>query len=511
MAHYFFEQMKKYNYGFLLLFSFLSYAQYPSNVEIVLKKAGKNRVQLERALQYADSSKDTLKVKAMQFLIANMDIHKSSDYYWENSSQEKVAYNELSYSDFENATKALDEIKIANPGLHAKAYVTRDIETITGDFLIQNLESAFKAWNSSVIENKSFEIFCEYILPYRICEEPLQNWRPVYEQKFNWINEQIPSKGFKTTLRSVRDNYDSWFINKWGEQRKEPLPKLSALQILFRKEGPCPDIADLGVFTMRAEGIAATINVIPFWATAMGGHFTNTFFDEKIKPVNYDYGSRIFDEKLVREPAKVLRITYSKQPQTLASFEPADNIPPGILKQQNYVDVTNEFWETIDVKCHLFDDKKNQPIVYATTFNGLAWRPFWWGKINNNETTFTSICKNTVILPQYYSGGKMVPAGVPVIVKDNGSIELIPDLNQKREVKIAESEKYLKFKMGITYKLFYWNNGWQLIGTQKVNNQVANMVFANVPGNALLLFIGSDSKKLERPFVFNNDGSRTWF
>lgn len=511
MIHYFFEKIHRILYCVVLLSSFGVHAQYPSDIEAVLKKAGANRNELEKALQYANNSKDSLKIKAMQFLVANMDIHVSSDYYWEDSSKQKVAFDELGYTDFESASIALESIKKANPGLLAKPLVTKDVETISGDFLIENLERAFKEWQSSGIRNRSFDIFCEYILPYRICEEPLQNWRPAYENKFSWINEQLASKDFKMVLRSVRDNYDSWFINKWGEQRKEPLPRLSALQLLLRKEGPCPDIADLGVFTMRAQGIAATVNVIPFWATSTGGHFTNTFFDAEAKPVNYDYGSRVFDEKLAREPAKVLRLTYSRQPGTLASFEAAEHIPAGILKQQNYLDVTKDYWVTRDVKCPLNNEKKDQQIVYATTFNGLAWRPFWWGKTHNNQTTFTSLCINTVVLPQYYAAGKMIPAGPPVIVREKEPVVLMPDLNHKSEVVIEEAEKYLKFKMGTAYKLFYWNNGWQLVGIQKVVRQVNQMTFANVPKNALLLFVSSDSKKLERPFVFNKDGSRSWF
>lgn len=495
----------------LFLIPFLVQAQYPAPVEAVLKKAGTNRTELEKALVYSGKTGDPLKVKAMQFLIANMDIHTSADYYWEGQSGEKINYNELDYPDFEQAKKALKTLKEKNPGLHAKPVIYQDIETIKGDFLIQNLEKAFTVWQASAMKKIPFADFCEYILPYRVSEEPLQNWRNAYTEKFNWITEQIPSKGFKPVLFSVKDNYNTWFVNTLGEQRKEPLPRLGALQLLSRREGPCPDIASLGVFVMRSQGIPAAVNVVPYWATATGGHFTNTFFDEKMQPYNCDYGAKDYEEDLKREPAKVLRLTYSKQPGTLASFEDKDNIPSAVLKQQNYIDVTKDYWATADVTCPLYDSAATSKIVYAATFNGLAWKPFWWGKAANGKTTFSSVCKGTVLIPQYYINKKLVYAGPPVAIGDKENKILLADLTRTREVVIQEADKYLKFKMGLTYKLYYWNNGWKLIDTRQTATQITSMRFAKVPKNALLLLLASDSKKLERPFMIDDQGARTWF
>lgn len=495
----------------ILLMPFLIQAQHPAPVETVLKKAGNNRVELEKAIEYCQKTGDSLKTKAIYFLIANMDIHSSSDYYWEDATGKKIAYNELDYPDFEQVKTAFDAIKEKNQGLKPKPIIYKDIETITGDYLIQNLEKAFEAWRSSAVKTTSFDDFCEYILPYRVSIEPIQNWRSAYAEKFKWITEQIVSKGFKSVLYYVKDDCDTWFTNTWGEQRKEPLPRLGGLQLLLRKQGPCPDIADLGVFIMRSQGIPAAVNVIPFWATSTGGHFMNTIFGDTMQAYNCDFGSKDFGENLKREPAKVLRLTYSKQSQTLASFEEPNNIPTGILQQQNYIDITKEYWETTDVKCPLYPSTTASKIVYATTFNGLSWRPFWWGKVEKEQTTFSSICKGTVIIPQYYSNGKLIPAGAPVIVGDKEPKVLLPDLTQTKDVVIAEADKYLRFKIGATYKLFYWNNGWKLVDSREVTVPTTAMLFTKVPKNVLLLFLSSDSKKLERPFIIDDEGNRNWF
>ena len=74
---------------FLLLFPLFLHAQYPTAVETILKKSGSNRPELEKALLYSTKTGDSLKIKAMQFLIVNMDIHSSSNYYWEDAAGKK--------------------------------------------------------------------------------------------------------------------------------------------------------------------------------------------------------------------------------------------------------------------------------------------------------------------------------------------------------------------------------------------------------------------------------------
>lgn len=52
---------------------------------------------------------------------------------------------------------------------------------MTADYLINNIDHAFKVWKHRPW-NKTlgFDDFCELILPYRIGNEPLSDWRPVY-------------------------------------------------------------------------------------------------------------------------------------------------------------------------------------------------------------------------------------------------------------------------------------------------------------------------------------------
>ena len=495
----------------LLLSSLQMQAQHPAAVLENLAKAKNNRAELEKAIAYCQKSNEPLKLKAIYFLIANMDIHSSSDYYWENKEGKKIAYNELDYPNFDQAAKAFETIKEQNPEIHPIPIVYSDLETIKGDYLIQNIDNAFAAWQNSIVKDVSFENFCEYILPYRVSVEPLQEWHKAYREKFNWITDKIKDVGFAPALPYVKDEANIWFKNSWGSGgRKEPLPRLGSMQLLLRKQGPCEDLADLGVFTMRSLGIPATVNSIPYWATATGGHLTNTFMDAQ-QAFPFDYGEKNAVGPLKREPAKVLRLTYSKQANTLAAKVNENLIPDGFLKKQNYIDVTPDYWPTTSINCLLQKPKTAQKIAYTATFNGLKWKTFWWGAITNNQVEFKDLCKKTVVLPQYYIDGKMIPAAAPILIGEKENRVLTPDYSQLQDVTISSYASYLLIKPEVTYKLFYWDNQWKLVSAQKATATTTAFVYEKVPKNALLLLVASDSKGLERPFVVDDKGERTWY
>lgn len=504
----------------LLLFFILCnacYAQqsgvYPNSVKAVLVKAGKNRAELEKVITYCRKTGDPLKVKAAYFLISNMDIHYSADYYWADANNKKVPYNELNYPDFKSAVQAFNQLKSQTPKIHPVPVIYQDITSIKADFLIENIENAFKVWRNGPARNTPFKDFCEYILPYRVSVEPLQNWRGIYQKKFHFITDFSKKINIQSSLSEVSSDYNSWFSSTWGKpQRKEPLPRLGALQLLSRKEGPCEDVADLEVFTFRSQGIPVSLNIVPFWATSSSMHFINSVFDEKMHPIPFDV-SRIpaFNNALQREPSKVIRITYSKQPGVLAQFEEAQHIPPGFMRDLNYIDITAQYWQTCTVEAQLFNTVGRNKFAYACVFNNLNWHATWWGKVAKNAVRFNNMSKGVVYLPAVYENGSIKPAGYPVAVGYHHSLILKPDNVNKTNILIKEQDKFLSFHPGYTYKLFYWDNAWKLIRKTTATFSTREMLMPNVPKNALLLLVSDHSNRNERPFIITDNNERQWF
>jgi Transglutaminase-like superfamily len=494
---------------FILLVSVI-FAQ--KNWQIEAQKAiGKsnNKAELEKILVHYGQKSDSLKLKAACFLIANMEAHNAYNYYWADSLEQKIEYDELAYSDFNASLDAFETLKKQKGKVHPIPTISNDLDNIKSEFLIENIDQAFSVWKPSQYD---FETFCEYILPYRIDIEPLQNWRTKYQQRFLQIIENQQRVLLNDKVKTLSDSLNKWFVCTYHiEERNEPLPRLGALQLLHRKKGGCEDEAALTALALRSAGIPATTDVVPFWATSTGGHTLNSTFDTQKKSLHFDVLSLDSIKDFVREPAKVLRMTFSKQENTLASQVSKSEIPAyGLLQSQTYIDVTHEYWETRDLPCKIYAQKAIGKVIYASVLNGGKWRPAWWAKSSKDSVVFTNMCKGAVFLPQIYENNKLIPVGYPIVSGYNKIVELKPETNL-HTISIKEQDKYLKFRPNKTYKLMFYDKGWQLLGEKTANESTKELIFQSVPKNALLILIPDYGQRKERPFVITDEGERLWW
>jgi hypothetical protein len=482
-------------------------AQYDPQVQHALLQTKTNRVELKKALDYFYQTGDPLKIKAINFLIANMPIHKSENYYWASNKGQRIDYNELQYSDFEHAVTAFDDLKKKAGPLHPVAYSYADIDSIHSPELIENIELAVAQYRlRGAAKTVSEDEFLEYILPYRSSIEPLQNWRKNYERQFSGL---FPlQEPVDKTVEQVKQSCNAHFSNRWGvEERNEPLPRLGALQILFRKKGLCEDMAGMVTFMARSQGVAAAVDYVPAWGTSSGRHFLNYLLPDSTRPIHFDAALK----KLEREPAKVLRTTYSVQKTALATRLDTAYIPKGFLRTKNYTDVTAEYWPVDDVVTPLFPIRQQPKVVYAAVLNNGGWVPVWYGEIKDGVATFKGMGKGVVYLPMYYINNTLIPAGCPFALGYNNKQILQPDKTLTHTITLPEQEKYLIYQPGKRYRLLYWNNGWKPIAEKTAAPNSTQLSFDNVPKNALLLLLPEYTRQKERPFIILEDGSRVWW
>jgi hypothetical protein len=392
-------------------------------------------------------------------------------------------------------------------------YTYGDLQTLTAKFLIDNIERAFATNRYQINNQAAFSNFCEYVLPYRIANEPVQNWRELYSKRF-LLSKKLNLSSSKQFFPFLKAEYDKNFVNSFSiEDRIEPLPYLGAQQILLRKKGLCEDIAALEVFILRSNGFPATTDVVVNWATSSGAHTLNATFDQRFRAVPFDILNQNFTaaEKLYREPGKVIRITYSAQRNTLVEKADTTFIPRGFMRTSNYIDVTREYWRVNDITCNLNPRAISSKKAFICVFNYSKWRPVWWSDIKNNSATFTDMAKGSVFLPAYYEKGKIIPAAYPVVNGQHRQHVLKPDLLKTHTVKLLNQNGYLVYRPGRSYRLYYWDNEWKLLAKQTATNLQKSMSFEKVPTNALLLLRPDYSEKKERPFAINEKGERLWF
>jgi hypothetical protein len=270
----------KHLYGILLfaffVFTSCCFHKKDSPLEEVLKLAGKNRHELERVIKhYSKEPTDSLKLKAAEFLIMNMPGKYTESY---DAPWEDVATVNLRWTSSSDKSRVLNTYKIGDP---IRRY---DMDCITADYLISNIDLAFEVWNDKPWgKHVSFETFCEEILPYRIGNEPLENWREKVLASFADINNSLKGDSAVTAVEAcarVNDILPRFRMDK-------DFSNMSFTQLMATTRGTCDSQASLAIFVMRGLGIPVAFDFTPQWKIHPTGHSWNSVCDSTGQHISF--------------------------------------------------------------------------------------------------------------------------------------------------------------------------------------------------------------------------------
>ncbi|MDR0829403.1 MAG: transglutaminase domain-containing protein [Prevotellaceae bacterium] len=467
----------------------------------------------EKAKKYFQN--DTLKLNALAFLENNIDAHYSLKCYYTDSLGQKVDFDEFSYSNFNESQE-----QVTNRKLKLFTEKIEDKSVLTADNLIEIINRAFENWNRQWNKNLSFDDFCNYLLPYKIQSEPIENWQPIFENRFSYLGNglNLPSE----ICKNVNNSLKTWFFSSWSFEKRETPFCLSPSQMLFRKQGYCQDLCALSAYVMRSLGVACSVDFTPAWATSSYDHSWCSFIDENGKHRAFEGVTGNADDFVIfREPSKVFRIAYAKQPSALAMQVPENEIPNSHLRRKNIIDVTDKYWRTTSAKFFLFSKIKNSEkqaiagqarndrafnVAYLSVFNGLAWRVADWAKIENDSATFNKISVGAVYLPMNFENKKLSPVGFPVLINANKTVKELKINKQKPiNITVTEAPQYLFYRIGKKYTFYYWDEKWVNAGT-KTATESKVLTFDNIPSNTIYLLVPEYSQKKERIFTVKENG-----
>ena len=156
---------------FILLLSFLfSCSSSDTVLEEALERSGSNRSELEKVLFHYEN--DALKLRAAHFLIENMPGH----YTWD--SPQLAVYRAKMDSAYPVMSSVVKRVVYSIPWHNNftmdACHRVEDIRVVKGDYLIRHIDNAVAMWQTCPwLKDLSFEDFCEYLLPYRLGDEPL--------------------------------------------------------------------------------------------------------------------------------------------------------------------------------------------------------------------------------------------------------------------------------------------------------------------------------------------------
>lgn len=313
-----------------------------------------------------------------------------------------------------------------------------DLTHITADYLIDNVELAFKVWREVPWgEDIPFNVFCELILPYRLEHEPLENWREKALASFADVYDAFLKDDTLTTVTACgrlnallpRFRLDADF------------PDMSFSQLMASSRGPCDAMVAAAVFSMRALGIPVAKDYTTKWPNMEVGHSWNSVYDGQGDHITFmgteaDPGEPHQATQLLKY--KVFRSTFGRQLNIEAD---TTDIPPG-LRNMNMIDVSSKYPACTDIVVPmLFQPEKPTGYAYLAIRIDNKWEPIAWGKHGQSEIHFSGVGKNQLYLPVYYADNEQTSANYPFVVEEDGSCRFITTDSVRNELVLTGIDK----------------------------------------------------------------------
>lgn len=420
-----------------------------------------------------------------------------------------------------------------------------DFTNLKKEYLLNNIESAIKVSKERIDDGIYTEDqFLNYILPYRIRYESLENWRALAISKFN---DSFDSDIFKhveninNSLKEIFNFTGSSFPNR----------KLSNLY--DNCTGGCFEMSDIAAFTMRANGIPVAIDFAK-WSTIPGEHQWNSLIlKDKNSPflgIESDPGLKIDSTGAETEPemykifsdykrfAKVYRKSFLKY----ENFE-SDFNPKKVISDVNYIDVTKEYCvDCKDIQLKFTNELKENDLIYLCVYEVNYWVPVDYAYYKNNTLIFKDVCVNNVFTLRKKVNDKFEYFNSPFTFNQKGEIIFRnPDSTVTKNIKLQyfnskEREimklfnKDLKYsevtkmkeqilennitgfiQKDSTYNLFIWDKKWKKIDQSKGDDGFIS--FKGVSNNGLykLEDINDSSAFKNRCFTIDSDFAQNWW
>lgn len=487
----------------------------PADVVEVLNLAGKNKGDLTQVINYFKD--DSLKLQAALFLIGSMKrkgfykydlIDRSGKIY--HHDYFTVPYPDVLHRKIQYDSSIDKELFYVNRGFQY------DYNSITSDNLVENIEYAFKAWHLPWATHLNFAEFCEYILPYRMNEEPLQNWRKEkYESNIHWVTAKMKtSTNLLQLCNIINDSLKRKYLYLHKEMAFYP-GTLTVGQANAFNGGRCEDLNMVAAYDMRAVGIPIATEFTPYWANSnYGGHsWLSILNNHRYVPFNAAYDNPSLDSLPFggAHLAKAFRRNFGFRPESKMKMD-YDLSVPSLFTDPQIQDVTSEYLPVSDVEIHFQNEFPEDKIVYLAVLNGKYWKAVQFAKIRNSSAIFKSMSRNTLYAPIITLTSSPQMAGDAFLLSEKGALQnLETDTLQKKSLNL-KTKRINWLSEGEPCKIVYWNKvKWTFVGNSKhFSRKKEDIMFENIPSNTIYRIINdSTANKIEgnfgRPFLFNKE------
>ncbi len=460
---------------------------YPKDVLYSIEKAGGNKKELIKVLDYYKRlPQDSLKYRAVCFLISNMKGHYSlrridSSPYLIKESFKKIdsltktiffqskdtslfrfadyLHNLLDTKDFVPTKGFVDSLikrtyldtigvksdrknveyfehfvdsigKVLISKVHTNNQtngVYPDLQNISSNWLIDHIDNAFSSWQKSPFaRGLSFNEFANTLLTYRSMNESVDANSSFIHDGFYSI---VHSKDVINIANSVRRlNFATYCLDIF-EDNGHKLGNLGFYDILQFYKFDCDRHAQWTVRVLNACGVPAYLDYTTGFFNRDKQHYGVSVRDTS--GTYYHYTAKwqqLGDHRHHNEFSKVYRNMYVSQrcPRTLARI---NEYVPKTFKNSYMKDVTEEYHEVTNLSIPYKEkkDSTNRNIGYLAIFSPRGWKPVGWGEIDYDSKTieFEKVPVNATYVVGIYDSKVFTPICDPFHIDFNSKITKI--------------------------------------------------------------------------------------
>lgn len=438
----------------------------PESVKLVIRKAGKNRNELNKVIGHYKETGERQKLKAAYFLIGNME-EKYGIYYPEDIFFFDILVKIDSMKHTNACESLIDELvdneyrKYRSTDQNKQLKAVRDIDIITAGYLIENIDLAFDVWKTKPwASHLRFKEFCEWILPYRVKTEPLQYWRKYMYNKLSLFEDSLKNPDDPKELCLLINEHiarDFQFTHTLGF-----MPVLGGVDLWNTKAGTCDQRYPLITMAMRCMGVPAGIDFTFQYPHFPGNHEWTVILDRGKKTRPYNGGEKKahffipaacpIGNTFVYKVSTVFRYQFAKNPESIVYKTDAIKIPEN-FRNAYISDVTGEYdgMNKQDLTLE-FSGESDEDFVFLYVFstrNDVV--PVSYARVKNTKVTFKNTGKAGVYFLGYSDKDRIIMDGDPFILP-SGSDKIQPISPQDESTESVTL--YRKFPVKYTMDVF---------------------------------------------------------
>lgn len=384
-------------------------------LEYALELAKENRIELEKVINHYED--DPERLMAAKWLIMNMPLHHTKEgdelEIYRQYFKEAADHNKNPKSVVDSLEKIYGQLNLS------RLQPIYDITTIDSDFLISHIDAAFMAKeNRPWGKNVNWNDFCEFVLPYRLGDEPLSLWRQDILEKYGDLIDSVASlQGSDNPRFAANELYIGWIKRKnfkWTSRL--PVGPRIGIEITDWKTGACRERADGMCYLLRTAGLPAVLHRAPMRGDLNDSHSWGVIIDSDGSPwIPEQHSDPAHDFKV--PAAKIHCETFSLNLDIVSSFLKDPNAP-NALRVPFFRDETKWYLKPHKRKeLKLSIDKLkgvySGDTVYLAAASRNKWVAIGYGIADKDSVNFGYVGENTVCVVGKPMGDEFKPYSYP--------------------------------------------------------------------------------------------------